>query len=754
MCTVNVGCWSIPPAQFSATGVLQAATPFGKPLPSRHYSRGNVCIGVSSGAKPVSSWVVPALAESSLPALPPEDSQGDYAPEDSNREQLGSIERVMVSTTKHSRSARAIANEPEYISERYVRGSLKFQVELSQGFSLDKTATVIEEDEGHKDEKFRQGATETGEVSTAGDSGQLWSSESYLRQALKARYLTQTVKTRKRYKEVILRFPTTNLPVAKQSSKNEDIEDIDDPSDGFVLHSAEESEQLDDEEDLYLRRALNAKRQLASEIFEASLRAGELGPKFTEALLHSMSQFIDRIVTEAVALKKHSKFKELSFNSRARLYVSNVKVVELIKWLKHQNLTAPRIGRLICTADESIGRIKSRIQWLRTIYVKGRDLGVVIERYPQILNLPFQDLNEKVEILETAGVQRKWLGVVVARQPKVLTVSADELREKISMITELGLSAEQFGIMVFRFPAIVGHFSVEEMQLKVDYLRQIGIDNAGLVKILASSPQLLACNIEESWARLLRYFYFLRIEISGVRRILVVNPSVFCLNLEENIAPKVKFLRAIGVQEEAIGQLIVDFPAILTYSLEKKIRPVVRFLLEEAGVTEEKVGKVITLQPELIRCSLPNKLLVLVKYFRSKGFKSSQIGGMIEDFPALLMYSVPALHPKFQYLIRVMKRSLADVVIFPRYFSYSLQSRIVPRHELMQETGLNFSLRHMLACSDDVFSSRIATAEAADGMTSRTWEAEDQICLQESEQNDAMAIDCDYSESTRESHDV
>ncbi|CAM6090662.1 unnamed protein product [Calypogeia fissa] len=169
-----------------------------------------------------------------------------------------------------------------------------FQVELSQGFSLEKTAS---------DEKLRQGASETGEVSTAGDRGQLWSSESYLRPTLKARYLTQMVKARQRYKEVILRFPTTNLPVAKQSSRNEDIQDIDDPSDGFVFHSsAGGSEQSEDEEDSYLRRALNAKRQLASEIFEASLRAGELGPKFTEALLNSMSQFIDRIVTEAVAL--------------------------------------------------------------------------------------------------------------------------------------------------------------------------------------------------------------------------------------------------------------------------------------------------------------------------------------------------------------------------------------------------------------------------------------------------------------------
>jgi mTERF domain-containing protein len=75
--------------------------------------------------------------------------------------------------------------------------------------------------------------------------------------------------------------------------------------------------------------------------------------------------------------------------------------------------------------------------------------------------------------------------------------------------------------------------------VQVNYLKELGVHDAVLVKILASAPQLLACDIEESWDKLLRYFYYLQIELAGVRRILGVNPSVFCLNLEENIAPKV-----------------------------------------------------------------------------------------------------------------------------------------------------------------------------------------------------------------------
>jgi hypothetical protein len=54
--------------------------------------------------------------------------------------------------------------------------------------------------------------------------------------------------------------------------------------------AVEESGQLLQEEEEYLQRALNAKRQLAVEILEASLRAGELGDDTVRELV---SLFVD-----------------------------------------------------------------------------------------------------------------------------------------------------------------------------------------------------------------------------------------------------------------------------------------------------------------------------------------------------------------------------------------------------------------------------------------------------------------------------
>lgn len=140
------------------------------------------------------------------------------------------------------------------------------------------------------------------------------------------------------------------------------------------------------------------------------------------------------------------------------------------RWLKHQNLSVPRIGSLICLADENLERIKPRIEVLKSIYVKGRELGVVLEREPSLLDQSLAEIHNTIQILETAGIERKWLGLVVSRSPRVFSVGSDELLQKISMFTDLGVSPEDFGLLVFKFPAVLGNLSVEEMLSKVSHL--------------------------------------------------------------------------------------------------------------------------------------------------------------------------------------------------------------------------------------------------------------------------------------------
>lgn len=143
------------------------------------------------------------------------------------------------------------------------------------------------------------------------------------------------------------------------------------------------------------------------------------------------------------------------------------------RWMKHNHITIPRVGKLIDLKGQQHDMLRERISFLKQHYVRGRDLGVVLTRYPVILDRPWEELYNIVQLLEDAGVRREWIGFVICRSPKVLTISIDELLDKISFFQNLGVTTDQFGPMAFNFPASIGHFSLPDMQKKVENAQQI-----------------------------------------------------------------------------------------------------------------------------------------------------------------------------------------------------------------------------------------------------------------------------------------
>jgi mTERF domain-containing protein len=141
--------------------------------------------------------------------------------------------------------------------------------------------------------------------------------------------------------------------------------------------------------------------------------------------------------------------------------------VNVCRWMKHNHITYPRVGKLVDLKGEDLDRLRERIGFLKKNYVRGRDLGVVLTRHPVILDRPLEELQSLVQLLEDAGVQRSWVGFVICRSPGVLAHSVDELLDKISFFQGLGVRAKYFGPMAFNFPASIGRFPLSEMQAKV-----------------------------------------------------------------------------------------------------------------------------------------------------------------------------------------------------------------------------------------------------------------------------------------------
>ncbi|KAK4401536.1 Transcription termination factor MT, chloroplastic [Sesamum angolense] len=470
----------------------------------------------------------------------------------------------------------------------------------------------------------------------------------------------------------------------------------------------QDEDEVDDE---MLVKALEIRRKVTAEIFKEAMRKGKFGITYCENLVSRIPEFIDYVMIKAVSMNKLPEFSRSSYNVRARVFIDESEVVSLIRWLKHNSLSYPQIGKLICASRGNLYSIRALAEWLKSIHVKGRFIGVALTRAGgNVLERSLEELDEIVEYLESNGVRRDWMGYVVSRCPEILSFSMEELKSRAEFYLSMGMDKNDFGTMLFDCPKVLGYLSMEEMNQKVAYLKDFGLNNEDVGRLLAFKPQLMACSIEDRWRPLVKYFYYLGISRDGMRRILTIKPMVFCVDLENTIVPKVQFLRDIGVQEDAIGSVLARFPSLLTYSLYKKIRPVVIFLLTKAGVSQQDIGKVIALGPELLGCSIANKLDHNVIYFLSLGITLPVLGKMISDFPMLLRYNIDVLRPKYRYLRRTMIRPLQDLIEFPRFFSYSLEERIIPRHKIMVENRINFKLRYMLASTDEEFDIRVKEA--------------------------------------------
>nr|XP_043609818.1 transcription termination factor MTERF2, chloroplastic [Erigeron canadensis] len=462
-----------------------------------------------------------------------------------------------------------------------------------------------------------------------------------------------------------------------------------------------------------IMRALEIRREVTVEIFkEFMIRKGRFGITYTNNLASRLFPvFIDYVMIQAAALKRLPEFANSSFNVRAKACLETSNVVPLIRWLKHNGLSYPQIGKLICNSRGNIESIRNTADWLKSIHVTGRFIGVALLRAGEnVLERNIEELDDIVWCLEKNGVKREWMGYIVSRCPELLTFSMEELKTRMSFYFDMGMNEKDFGTMVFDFPKVLGFYTLEEMNEKVAYLKEFGLGNEDVGRLLAFRPQLMGCSIEERWKPLVKYLYYLGISRGGMRRILTVKPMVFCFDLETNIVQKVQFFRDIGVQESGIASMLVKFPSLLTYSLYKKIRPVVIFLLTKAGVSRTDIGKVIGLGPELLGCSISKKLDPNVKYFLSIGIDITTLGAMIADFPMLLRYNIDILRPKYRYLRRTMVRPLSDLIEFPRFFSYSLEGRIIPRHKILMDNHVNFKLRYMLSSTDEEFLKKVEVA--------------------------------------------
>lgn len=239
--------------------------------------------------------------------------------------------------------------------------------------------------------------------------------------------------------------------------------------------------------------------------------------------------------------------------------------------------------------------------------------------------------------------------------------------------------------------------SHSDFQEKMLYLESIGLDFFSLIQ---HHPPIIFASLHDlkSTVDFLASMSFTTLEL---RRILSMCPHILTVKSTSLLPIFTFLLREAHVNGSDLKKVINRRPRLLACNVETQLRPTLYFL-QSIGISEVKK------HTSLLTCSVENKLIPRIDYFQKIGFSHRQTISMFCRFPPLFNYSIKENYElKLNYFMVEMGRDLREIREFPQYFSFSLENRIKPRHQICVEKGVCFPLPALLKTSEVEFRSRL-----------------------------------------------
>ncbi|WOK94260.1 transcription termination factor MTEF1, chloroplastic-like [Canna indica] len=230
----------------------------------------------------------------------------------------------------------------------------------------------------------------------------------------------------------------------------------------------------------------------------------------------------------------------------------------------------------------------------------------------------------------------------------------------------------------------------------------LGVDSS---HALSLNPSLRSAPLSalRSSADALRSFGLLPADVS---RVFAMYPSLLTCNPSADLLPVFRFLLGpAAIPFPDIRKAVVRCPRLLVSSVPDQLLPALRFLRRLGFVGRHRITCRTTV---LLVSSVETTLLPKLEYLRGLGFSHQETRCMVLRSPGLLTFSIENnFKPKVEFLLNDMGRDVSELRDFPQYFSFSLEGKIKPRHQLLEDNRLWMPLSEMLKVSDGDFTCRL-----------------------------------------------
>ncbi|XP_051123761.1 transcription termination factor MTERF4, chloroplastic [Andrographis paniculata] len=332
-----------------------------------------------------------------------------------------------------------------------------------------------------------------------------------------------------------------------------------------------------------------------------------------------------------------------------------------------------------------------------------------INNYPLVLGCSVKkNMVPVLDYLGKLGVRKSTFTEFLRRYPQVLHASVVvDLEPVVKYLQGMDIKPNDIPRVLEKYPEVLGFKLEGTMSTSVAYLVGIGVSRREIGGVLTRYPEILGMRVGRVIKPFVEYLGSLGIPCQAAARLIEKRPHILGFGLAEKVKPNVKLLLEYNVRHTSLAAVIAQYPEVIGIDLEMKLPGQRDFLNSIIGLSHEDFGRVIEKMPQIV--SLSNKAIVThVDFLMECGFSMEQVNRMVVGCPHLMALNVDIMRLSFEYFETTMARPLDDLVAFPAYFTYSLESTIRPRHKMIHQKGVKCSLAWLLNCSDEKFEERMS----------------------------------------------
>lgn len=348
--------------------------------------------------------------------------------------------------------------------------------------------------------------------------------------------------------------------------------------------------------------------------------------------------------------------------------------------------------------------MRERVEFLQKIGITVDDMN----EYPLMLGCSVRkNIIPVLGYLEKIGIPRSKMGEFVKNYPQVLHASVVvELVPVVKFLRGLDVDKQDIGYVLQKYPELLGFKLEGTMSTSVAYLVSIGVTPRDIGPMVTQYPYFLGMRVGTMIKPLVDYLVSLGLPKKVLARMIEKRAYLLGYDLEETVKPNVECLISFGIRRELLASVIAQYPQIIGLPLKAKLSTQQYFFNLKLKIDPEGFARVIERMPQIVSL---NQLVIMkpVSFLLGRGIPAEDVAKMIVKCPQLVAQRVELMKNSYYFFKSEMGRPFKELVEFPEYFTYSLESRIKPRYQSLQSKGIRSSLAWFLNCSDQRFEERL-----------------------------------------------